>query len=101
MQTTVSLTEVLANIKNANNGYVFATSLSPEYLRRTEQLVKRGVVVKSSGYSAFSNTVETMFFTVESFKAHSSRPELPAHNFDNIDYEAKLLFSTENYLATC
>jgi len=60
MQTTVSLKEVLNNLKLANNGYTFASSLSPEFIRRTEQLVIRGAVSKDVVNNIFGR-METIY----------------------------------------
>lgn len=88
MQTTVSLSEVLNNIKLANNGYVFASSLTPEYLRRTKQLVARGVIVEASVRNVFGG-VESAFFTTYAYATLSS--ENLSKTVNLVDYEAKLL----------
>lgn len=63
--TTPNLVDVMKNVESANNGYVFASSLSPEYLRRTEQLVTRGTVVKGRLKNGFG-VVEDVYMTQKS-----------------------------------
>ena len=61
----ISLNDAMKNIESANNGYVFSSSLNPTYLRRTEQLMKRGVVIKGRLTNG-SGVVEDSYFTPKS-----------------------------------
>lgn len=61
----INLITVMKNIESANNGYVFSSSLCPSYLRRTEQLVTRGFVVKGRLRNC-SGVVEDVYFTKRS-----------------------------------
>jgi hypothetical protein len=65
-----NLVNVMKNIESANNGYVFASSLCPSYLRRTEQLVQRGCVVKGRLKNSFG-VVEDVFFTKKSAEIYN------------------------------
>lgn len=60
-----NLVNVMKNIENANNGYVFASNLCPSYLRRTEQLVSRGMLTKGRIVNAHG-VLEDAFFTKKS-----------------------------------
>jgi hypothetical protein len=70
IQETVSLSTVLYAIKDGNNGYVFASNMSPEYTRRANQLIDRGVIIKGRAVNIY-NEMEDVFFTPESAKIHA------------------------------
>lgn len=70
LHQTVSLSEVLENIRLSNNGYAFSSCLHPEYARRAQQLVDRGVLVKGRIPNAH-NEIEDAFFTPLSAKVHA------------------------------
>ena len=65
-----NLIHVMRNIETANNGYVFASSLCPSYLRRTEQLVVRGCVVKGKLTNCVG-VLEDVYFTKKSAEIYN------------------------------
>lgn len=60
-----NLVNVMRNVEISNNGYVFASNLCPSYLRRTEQLVSRGMLTKGRIINAHG-VLEDAFFTKKS-----------------------------------
>lgn len=61
MNAPTNLVDVLNSIRLANNGYIFASNLTPEFVRRAEQLVKRNTVLKDTLKN--NGVLETAYFS--------------------------------------
>ena len=95
--TTVTLLDVIRNINQSNNGYVFASNLDSEYLRQTERLVSRAVIKKVT----FTNDT-VAFFTKEAYAIFIFDINKKTSNFPvTIDYETRCIAKTEQYLSEC